>query len=111
MKQDKVELMLAMIEQRLNAYSVEETVERLRSYECAGPTISEFVSSFASGYLVEAEVGRDRELPIYSSHSIELLRFCLESYQSGTWYADAVAPNDEWYDGPDDACINYGLAA
>lgn len=111
MKQDKVELMLALIEQRLNAYSVEETIDRLHSYRCGGPTISEFVSSFGCGHAVEAEVGRDRELPIYSSRSLKLLRFCLENCQPGIWYIDGVAPNDECYDGPDDACINYGLAA
>lgn len=39
------EIMLKLIEDRLNAYTVEETAERLHSYQGTGPTIREYEES------------------------------------------------------------------
>lgn len=40
----RTQRMLDLIDQRLAAYSVEETFERLHSYGGAGPTLDEFLS-------------------------------------------------------------------
>lgn len=45
-KEDRVEKMLQLIKERLAAYPVEETIERLHSYGGKGPTIDEFFGSF-----------------------------------------------------------------
>ena len=42
MEKDKVEKMLELIEERLSKYTAEDTLERLHSYQGAGPTIDEF---------------------------------------------------------------------
>lgn len=47
MKEDKVATMLALIEERLAAYSLDETLDRLHSYGGEGPTIEEYYSSFS----------------------------------------------------------------
>jgi len=41
--------MLAMIDERLAAYSVEETVERLHAYGGVGPTVDAFLQSMGAG--------------------------------------------------------------
>jgi hypothetical protein len=46
MLDEKKEKMLAMIRERLASYTVEETLERLHSYGCVGPSMEEFVASF-----------------------------------------------------------------
>jgi len=43
-RRSKTKRMLDLIDQRLAAYSIEETVERLHSYGGAGPTVDEFLS-------------------------------------------------------------------
>lgn len=45
-RKERTEKMLKLIEERLNAYTVEETIERLHSYQCTGPTVDEFIKSF-----------------------------------------------------------------
>lgn len=45
-RNERTEKMLKLIEERLNAYTVEETIERLHSYEGTGPTVDEFIESF-----------------------------------------------------------------
>jgi hypothetical protein len=45
MRSEKAEKMLALIEERLASYSVEEVVERLHSYGGGGPTVDEFLAS------------------------------------------------------------------
>lgn len=45
-KEDRVEKMLQLIQERLAAYPIEETIERLHSYGGKGPTIDEFLGSF-----------------------------------------------------------------
>jgi hypothetical protein len=42
-RKPKVAAMLALIEQRLNAYPLEETLDRIHSYGGAGPTVEEFL--------------------------------------------------------------------
>lgn len=110
MKQDKVELMLALIEQRLSSYSVENTIDRLHSYRCIGPTISEFVSTFDPSSALQAVVGGDRELPIYSAHFFGAPNFCLDNNPSSVWCVDQVA-NDEVFCGQDYELHKYSLAA
>lgn len=44
-KSQRNEEMLKLIEDRLNSYTVEETIERLHSYQGGGPTIREFEKS------------------------------------------------------------------
>lgn len=48
MTEDKVEAMLALISERLSAYSIDETINRLHSYGCQGPTITEMFSDMSS---------------------------------------------------------------
>lgn len=45
-REERVEKMLKLIDERLLAYTVEETIERLHSYGGKGPTIDEFLESF-----------------------------------------------------------------
>lgn len=44
-RERRTEIMLKLIEDRLNAYTVEQTVERLHSYQGTGPTIREYEES------------------------------------------------------------------
>lgn len=45
MRQKRKERMLQLVEERLSAYTVEETIEKLHSYEEKGPTLDEFSKS------------------------------------------------------------------
>ncbi|WP_410950898.1 hypothetical protein [Pseudomonas sp. S1(2024)] len=49
MRSERTEKMLALIDQRLSAYSVEETIERLHAYGGVGPTVNEFLQGMGSG--------------------------------------------------------------
>lgn len=41
-RKERTEKMLNIIEERLNSYTVEDTIDRLHSYKGSGPTIREF---------------------------------------------------------------------
>lgn len=88
---NKVDKMLALIQQRLKAYSLEETIERLHSYDCDGPTVSELYLSF------ERQLEECFEYTICNAQYPQIDKF---SYQSA---------NDELFSSDD--CLDYGLAA
>lgn len=102
MTEDKVEAMLALIKERLSAYSIDETINRLHSYSCNGPTIEEMFSDAPGYFGVEAIPASDA---YESNHKI-----LFES-----WHIDGLdfsgAANDNHYRTVDDCCFEYSLAA
>ncbi|MDM9556403.1 MULTISPECIES: hypothetical protein [Pseudomonas] len=53
---DRLQKMLSLIEERLGSYTVDETVERLRSYGGVGPTIDEYSEQFDSFDCIEDQL-------------------------------------------------------
>lgn len=105
MTENKGDRMLALIEQRLNAYTVEETIERLHSYECHGPSVSDFFDSMESPSN-KSDLYSSWEL---NSETLELYNRYMSAMQELTF--NDVAFNEEQYSAVDENFDMYGLAA
>jgi hypothetical protein len=57
---ERLQRMLELIDERLDAYTIEETAERLHSYKGAGPTVHEFYEGMHP--ITSLEIDRDESL-------------------------------------------------
>lgn len=92
-RKPKVAAMLALIEQRLNAYPLEETLDRLYSYGNEGPGIEEFLKGLEpsdGGFEFFALAGYER----VSSSGVNVCRSVIMSHNVQVVDSFADASND-----------------
>ncbi|WP_122432577.1 hypothetical protein [Pseudomonas viridiflava] len=92
-RKPKVAAMLALIEQRLKAYPIEETLERFHSYGGEGPTVEEFLENleiceYRSDFFAVADFER------MSSSGVSISRSILLSHNVQIVDSFADASND-----------------